>query len=672
MDSKVASFISSHAIPWIAAAVFFHISVATTSFAADSFSTDGHTVLSSPPDGRIQNRPYQMNRLTKIGGESKHSERILGLYGDEMIIYSPSGTIEDVVDGPYSHACAAFDPETETVFLGSSISGGDGIYSLHLGQEDWKSEYQNLTAVGRLAEVENNLQQLANQVEQFSRPDYQTAVKPTTIVTGGSAEEIGEDFLSRHDYENVCFVQYNLFTEDYDRDILAAPWSTKGETRHKYDFSAAQIIAFAREREERKEPFALWAGHGNDPFYMQLRTIEGILEAAPTMAKAFVFPEMERTDEAMEYAVRTHLIPIAELCRQHGTAKVVLRNKNIFWNASCYLDLWRETLLGDKYRDVFVPSMEETNGRTQTISLSGRMGLWLCGYFDVLSARAVTDNANFSRFWEWGAQQNQTHLMRSLAMRTALGAETCLVNIDQGDPRDLATFYQMLDKGIITPPDPEDLLSVSDLCLGMKTPASRFLEHGKNGHATSLYAPREEPMVFDRMDCYWGDALTDDADFSNYAMGSRRRMLNSLLTNPYGLIASVPADIDLSEHSRFREKLVTDGEFFYNKHCRSVSAREYKETAVAALERSATRLPIRVEGDVAWVVSRINKTHIRITLIDPGYVSPADRDATIVLQHVQGASCRDILSGKSLPITQGRISLTVPAGVLRIVDISIE
>ena len=59
-------------------------------------------------------------------------------------------------------------------------------------------------------------------------------------------------------------------------------------------------------------------------------------------------------------------------------------------------------------------------------------------------------------------------------------------------------------------------------------------------------------MVFDRMDCYWGGAPTEPTDFSNYAMGSRSRMLNFLPTNPYGLIASVPANTELSEHHRFR------------------------------------------------------------------------------------------------------------------------
>ncbi len=628
----------------------------------------GRKVLTSSSKG-IRRRPYRMNLLTRVKLPGNQGERIVGLFGRRITIYRLDGSIERTVTGPYSLACATYDAESATLFLGSSISGGDGIYALRLGQPAWKSAFEKMRPVGRLAEVEANLKTLTGQVQRFQRPPYQRPPNALAIVTGKSRDEIKEQFLDDYPYRNINFVQFNLFTEDYDRDKLAAPWDKKRETRHKYNFSAEQIIAFAAERERRKEPFALWAGHGNDPFYMQLSTIKGILDAAPTMAKALVFPEMERTDDAMRYAVQSHIIPIADLCRKHGTAKVVLRNKNIFWNASCYLDLWRETLLDGEYRDVFVPSMEETNGRTQAISLSGRMGLWLTGHFDQLSARAVTDNANFSRFWEWSAQQNLSHLMRSLALRASLGAEMFLVNIHQGDPRDLAVFYRMLDAGVLAVPERSDLLSVSEVCLGMRSPDADFLRHGKNGHNINQYEPTKTPMVFDRMDCYWGGAPTTDEDFSRYAMGSRSRMLNFLPTNPFGLVASVPADTSMEDSPYFRSMLVTDGKSFYDDQ-KAVSAADYKPRAVRMLEDAARRLPVRVEGDVAWTVIRLDPTHVRVTLIDPGYISPADRSVLVHLQHLQGTACQDILSGQSLPITDRSISLTVPAGILRVVDIT--
>ena len=634
-----------------------------------AYNGRGEKVLTSSSKG-IRGRAYRMNLLTRITMPDSNEDRIVGLFGNQLIVYDLAGKIEQILDASYALSCAAFDEKTGTLFLGSSISGGDGIYALNLNQPGWESAFQNLKPVGRLAQVEKNLATLAEQVERYQLPSYQRPPKPTTVITGKSADEIRELYLSEHDYENVNFVQFNLLTEDYDRDILDAPWDKQRETRHKYDKTAEQIVAFAREREERGEPFALWAGHGNDPFYMRLGTIKEILEVAPTTCRALVFPEMERTDDAMQYAVRTHIVPIAELCRKHGTAKIVLRNKNIFFNASCYLDFWRKILLDGQYNDIFIPSMEETNGRTQAISLSGRMGLWLTGHFDRISGRAVTDNANFSRFWEWGAQQNLSHLIRSMVLRTSLGADTILVNIYQGDPRSLAPLYRMLEKGVIAIPERNELLSVADLCLGMKQPSETFLKHGKNGHLISSYEPRTTEMVFDRMDCYWGGAPTNESDFSNYAMGSRSRMLNFLPTNPFGLIASIPATTDLKASPFFRTMLFTDGEVFYDDQDQPVSAADYKPTALAALNESAARLPIRVEGEVAWTVVRLGPKHVRITLIDPGYISPADRDAKIILQHLTPIASRDALTNERLPIAENTLSLTVPAGTLRVIDIA--
>jgi hypothetical protein len=260
--------------------------------------------------------------------------------------------------------------------------------------------------------------------------------------------------------------------------------------------------------------------------------------------------------------------------------------------------------------------------------------------------------------------------MRSMVLRSSLGADMLLINIYQGDPRSLAPLYRMLDKGVIAVSEREELLSLADVCLGMKSPSPSFLEHGKNGHHIDGYQPRSTKMVFDRMDCYWGGAPTDPSDFSNYAMGSRFRMLNFLPTNPYGLIAMVPANTDLATSPFFRSMLVTDGEVFYDERGQAVSAADHKPAALAALQASAAGLPVRVHGEVAWTVVRLDPNHVRVTLIDPGYISPADREARIVLQHLEGKDCRDILSGETLPLTENAVLLTIPAGVLRIIDIS--
>lgn len=612
-------------------------------------------------------KPYQMNLLTRVrtGGD-----RVLGLYGNQILLYQMDGRIEKYLEGPYSLTCCTFDEKTNVAWFGSSVSGGDGIYGFKLDHPGWEAAFNQLKPVGRMAEIEDNLRILNQQIADFIPPSYQPPPRKTQVVTGKSAEDIASLFFENSTYRNVAFTQFNLLTEDFDRSYLEGAWSSKRESRHPYNYTAEQIIEFASEREQLGQPFALWAGHGNDPFYMQLSTIKGVLDAAPTTCMALVYPEMTSVDADMEYAVRTHIIPVIELCRSHGTAKVVLRNKAGFWNANCYLDLWRETLLNGRYNDVIIPSMEETNGRNQAITLSARMGLWLSGHFDRISGRAVTDNANFSRFWEWSAQQSLSHLVRSLALRASLGADIFLVNIYQGDERDMVPFYRMIENGVLAIPERKDLLSVSGLCIGMMKPAGSYVAAGNNGHTMNTYQPDSPPAFFDRLDCFWGGAPVPGHDFSRYAMGSQRRMLNFLPTNPYGLVAILPAETDMERFPWFDSMILTDGVDTYDSQGKAIPAPVARAGIESQLQAAADKLPVRVRGEVAWTVVRLDPHHVRVTLIDPGYIDPAQREAVVILQHLDGIACRDILSRENLELEGNSITLSVPAGSLRVVDVS--
>ena len=126
-------------------------------------------------------------------------------------------------------------------------------------------------------------------------------------------------------------------------------------------------------------------------------------------------------------------------------------------------------------------------------------------------------------------------------------------------------------------------------------------------------------------------------------------MLNFLPSTPFGMVGIVPHDIGAKTLPRLKDTIFTDGRSFYEGG-RAISPVDYKREALARLEQAAARLPIRVKGDVAWSVVRLDPRHVRVTLIDAGYVNPADRSAEIVLQHLDATRCTNILSGESLPI----------------------
>lgn len=621
----------------------------------------GNEIYSEADPARIPRVSYRMNLLAPV--ELPNDRFILDLFANMLILHNADGTVRQVGTARYAFANLAFDPVSRRCFLAGETSGGDGIYSLALDQPDWMEQFEKIQSIGRLAEVETNLDRLRRQVAEFQPPAYQPRPRETTVI-GRPA-----DRADRH-VRSVRYITLSQKVEDPD-----AFWCREQDKRQKYDMTAEEIIAAAQRQEAAGEDFVVWAGHGTAAF-MPLETMQAVLRAAPQRCFGFAFAEMEKSDERMAAVVGDILAPLARSCREHGRAKIVLQNKNIFYNGSCYIPFWKKALLDSGFSDVFLPSLEETNCRTQELSLAGRMGLWLTGYFDQWSERIVTDNACFDRMWEWSSQQVLSHHMRHFISRAAQGADAFSVAIHQGPfsgdlARQMNVCYDMLEKGIVHVPSRDELLSVSPVCLGMKSPPSpSMLQHGKNGHGMTFPRDSHPPLVFDRLDTYWGGAPTLEHDFSRYALGVQRRMTNFLPQAPYGMVVMIPDEASPEQRSRFSRVLSTDGERFFDEQGQSHGPAEYAPTVEKALREAAAQLPILVQGEAHWAASRLDASHIRVTLIDPGYVDPAERAVAVVCQTIEPVSATDILSRESLPLDKGAIRLAIPAGSMRVIDIA--
>jgi lambda-carrageenase len=617
--------------------------------------------LFAASDKRIPNASYRMNLLqhVKLPGD----EYVLGLFANMLIVYNLDGTCRQVLTAHYDFANGAFDRETRTYYLGSSPSGGDGIYALHLDRPGWQAAFESVRPVGTLAQLERNVKELERQVAGFQAPPYQPAPRTVTAIARNP---------SGRSYSKVRFV--DQLTLSQRSDGCAEVWCRDKDGRQSYSLTADDIVARARDKETAGQDFLIWAGHGRAAF-MPLSTMERILQAAPRHFYGFEFAEMEGVDDGMREVVEKIIFPLAELCRKHGGRKIVFRNKNIFYTGALYVPFWRKVLTDPGLRDVFVPALEETNSRTPELSLAGRIGLWLTGNFNRWASRVVTDDACFDRMWEWSSQQVMSLHVRHSIANAAAGAEVFFNSVHQGPfsrelERQFTPFYDMLEKGIIHVPLREDLLSVSGVALGMKTPPSElYLKHGINGHRYTFPQDDHSPLVFDRLDAYWGAAPLLPHDFSYYAMNVRRRTPNFLPETPYGLVAIIPDDTALAG-SRFDRTISTDGQHFYDSSAGRHGPAEYKSVVVNALREHAARLPVLVRGSVQWSAVRIDSTHIRVTLVDPGYLDPADREANVIFQGVDATACTDILRREALPIADRTVHVRVPMGTLRILDIA--
>lgn len=634
------------------------------------------TTMKTCADARMD--PYKMNLVTHISSPTLDEEFFLNLSGSDLMVFDNEGNCKDILIGKYGFAGSCFDPETNTYWLGSGISGGDDIYRLDLSKPDWKEDFLNLEPVGKMAQLEENMKLLLEQTLNFEAPIYQPPPSKPLVTFENSPEVIRKEYIEPYELENIRFASYHWFHEVYDREIknpspfLLKAWERRHGSVTSKTRTQEELINYAREREKAGENFFLFAGHGRPfgiDFYCQPETYYEMLRAAPNTLQGFVMAELEHFDEYAARDIRDLLIPLADSCYKYGKRKIFLRNKNTFWNAGIYLDLWKPIFSDEKYREIFVPLMEETNSRSQSLSQAGRLGIWMSGMFNYVGGRAVTDNANYNRLWEWGQTKHLSHFIRKLSLNRMLGADYFQVNVYSDNDIEMIPFFLMLEKGILPKVEPEDILSVSGVTVGIKSPDRDFLRLSTNGHDMDNYSPDEGEFVFDRLACYWGGAPLAEHDFERYSMNAIRRLTNFIPQFPYGNMTTISADSDLSKFPWFDKMFVTDGKYWYDEHGEKHTASAYKPTVLNALEEAAKELPIRVNGDVSWVAVRLDEEHVRLVLIDPGYLDPADREAEVLFQHLTPIEVKDILSGESIKVNNNGFNITVPLGILRIIDI---
>ncbi len=631
-----------------------------------AFNQSIGNLLYSKSDKKVPSVAYRMNLLKSVS--LPNDNYLLGHFGNIFIVYELDGKVRELIVSKIAYADSYFDPVLKTLFLGSSVSGGDGVYAINLNEIGWQNKIMSMQPIGKLAQIIENINIVSKQIDEFVAPDYQPKPSKAIVITSKP------DNL---EFKNLSFTREMTYSQIIsDTSEL---WCKETDSRRSYDMTAYEIIAEAQKNETNKQYFFIWAGHG-EAMHFPLSTFEKVMKAAPNYLKGFIFAEMEGISPNMQNVVNNIILPLAELCKTHHKL-IVFRNKNIFWNGTFYMPFWRNVLLNDKYREVIIPGLEETNCRSHELSLMGRIGLWKTHCFDHWMGRMTTDNANFDRMFEWGAQEIFSHHFRNLVANASSGSDffynSFQKTITNNENAELVTmslsdqlipFFKMIEKGIIHIPTRDELLSISDVAIGMKSPpAKNYISSGTNGHKYWYPTVTKNELVFDRLDAYWGGSVLEDHDFSKYAFNIKQRVTNFVPEMPYGIVPIIPSGVNPDNY--FKTIIDTDGEFFYDKSGNKFTASDYKSTVQNSLKDAAERLPVIVKGDVHWSVVKLDNNHLRITLVDPGYLNPNDRDAEILLQDIRGISCTDILSRNKIPIKKAKICIKVPVGVFRIVDV---
>jgi len=489
--------------------------------------------------------------------------------------------------------------------------------------------------------------------------------------SGMSREEVLElhRALRARETENLEYVLM------YDAsDLLSHPRGAK--------FSTEQIIEDARWMESNNIPFGYFAVHGGE-IWLSDRAIEGALQAAPCMFR-FVYAAEDM--EGIYLPKGADFLPwCARMLRLLGPRgkHLLLKEKHDSWATTIADPAIRAALLDPALRRALVPIWATNQPFHPEAQFGGMLGLKASGW--------VEEFGMSTQYWNWGEwEQRDVNLaqmapaditLRLELLGAALGAHW--LHIEGGQPymtsppnpqlepmarrhRDLV--YELIRKGLLRP-NPV-LANLNDCALLMHH--HRHYDELRNAGASlknfKSSAPpsplRDGFMPTRQMLEPWPDFA-----FAAIAYGQRWHVETCFPRTPFGwtLIAQEkwPRDKEAIWIETDGERVRLDGKW--------ETAREARPAIEKRLRDGARRIPVRA-NETCLVLQRLDGTtgRYRAILLDPGYLAPEGVRAAVECVDGKFQSAQDAVTSLSLPIENGRVTVEIPRGAFRIIDLQIR
>ena len=560
----------------------------------------------------------------------------------------------------------AFEPKSNQLAAGGTVDGGNAIRFYDLTKDNWfKTTHKK---EGRMLEVEKNIATLYEQTLNFKLPSYQTkSDKEWVMITKSNTDAR----IEKLDGGNIKFVIQKAPKESTDRSHLVAIMgdvALKKDKRGKYQDSREAIVQMARDYEAEGQPFTFWAGHGNDPFYIQIETLEQILEVAPNTCYGFVYAEMANVeDPRVIHFVKNYMPRLAKAMRKNNKAKLYLRYKNMFWAATSHLPLWKDMFFSKKYSDILAPASEDTSNRTQDLNLVGRVGMHSGGYVDDFAMRLIDDNPTSWRPLSPGGQNSVSPYLRQGVIMAAYGARYGVVSTSGFvEEPGLNVLFALMKSGVLPIVKPEDIQSIGSWHL-IKDVDGKLIHVVDDHHKMKQYKKDDDNAVFSVAQMHWAGTSIPKHDFSNIALGVKYRWTNYMPELPHGMVPVAPIESKTELENSNTPYFVSNAKVGFEGG-NKVSADQFSETIKNTVEAGEKRLNIVVKG-ASWSAIKIDDTHTRLVIVDQGYIDPQEHEATIKFQNKMPKTATDILSKENLTIGK-EIKLSIPAGSIRFIDVA--
>ncbi|HKQ46995.1 MAG TPA: VCBS repeat-containing protein [Phycisphaerae bacterium] len=620
--------------------------------------------------------------LCNLGGPM--GRQVVALDGRYLFLIDRSGRSWAKAAAPvsFTNLCQE-EPGTagSSVFLSSSSNGDDRVYRVRL-EKGWEKSFEALRREGRMQRITDDLDRIRNQIMDYrgSAPAGPRYVQVVGFGSVATAPQLDSFFQLIAHYRRVLPYPNCVFAINVSANVeKPVPGFPSDGSTGGHSISSAQLIEVVRKCEKAEVPFIFTVAHGCLP-WIPLDLVETIATEGRKSCLGFLSSEDDGNEEQVAHFLLDYWMPLMEICRRTGK-KGVLVEKHAWWATVPAMKRFR-SLFDGTYRDVLVMSVEDSNSRSPELNLMGRLGLYLSGCAE-MSARTILDEMCWNRQWEWEAPTTGHPFLRRQIVQGLLGARYYeymlpLQSYEWGrrggfsviGAESAELIIHMLGKGLLIPPVPSDMAGISPVMLRMREPNERFTKEAFNIHGHDSFVPdrEENESPFEGLACHRGAAPVRPSYVGGYLLGIERHAAGFIPSTPFGIPALVPQSVERSRCSWAKSDWETDGRWWFEGTERR-SGLEARSSVLQSFEQSALDLPLRVEGAVFMQVQKLGPDILRATLVDTGFLNPADRAVSIrVRTGLRVNKVVDLMSGTPLEVNAGLIALIVPAGAFRIIE----
>ncbi|MFR9557255.1 MAG: hypothetical protein SNF68_07200 [Rikenellaceae bacterium] len=631
----------------------------------------------------------------KIG---KRSQRVI-VFGSCIILPTDANSAEttEVLTSKYAYNDIAKDSTSSKLLLASEQGGGNCIHILDLNDKGWRKSYKNLVPSGNVASILAGSKSIKEAINNFTLPEWESLdSRPTVCFMSESPNKDPETSFYADKiharYPSPIFLNsiYSRGSQDPDtwsRDTMSNDfYRDRRDQRQKYTLTQEEVLNMVNPAfEGDSKGMSMWGGHGNDPFYYSPDTQHKIMSlTGDKQQTVLIFPEMEARGADASWLMANYIYPMADHARQHNS-KLFIRSKHLFWLGNVYEPHWSKLISGD-YADVFIPSMEETSDKSMELSLMGRLGVWMSGAVDSWGSRCARDNPSYNRLRQHSHQNLPNGFLRNMIYHISLGAQ--YIDNFKVDQEYMSMLWEMIAKGLLYVPKREEIVSFNPVRLSIVEPDQEWLDEGNNVKWTIFFDQQSEdanPWVMGRLNGSWPAAPTTEWDFSRYAAGATERRLNFISSFNNGHVLLTPptdsnatrGNIEEYMHPLYKgetKEFFTDGRYYYPdaERTQKYSPKEYYCEIERAIEEGAKLLPLTVKGEVGWVAAQSAPTHLRVTIIDGGYINPSVKEAVIVIGTAKVKRITNLMTDEVLDIKDGECHIKIPCGGFAPLDVELN